>query len=67
MDLSDDDRYHKTDTNTLHIERVMKNDNKARYQCLVKNDVRKDLSKEAVLTVSKLAVYVCLIEKFTGS
>ena len=63
MDLSNDDRYHKTDTDTLHIAGVGKGDNKARYQCLVKNDVGKDLSREAVLTVSKLAIDVCLIEK----
>ena len=29
MDLSDDGRYHKTDTDTLHIARVVKGDNKA--------------------------------------
>ena len=58
MDLSDDDRYHKTDTDTLHIARVVEGDNKARYQCLVKNDTGKDLSREAVLTVSKLAIDV---------
>ena len=56
MDLSDDDRYHKTDTDTLHISGVVEGDNKARYQCFVKNDIGKDLSREAVLTVSKLYV-----------
>ena len=63
MDLSDDDRYHKTDTDTLHITGVVEGDNKAHYQCLVKNDIGKDLSREADLAVSKLAVDVCLIEK----
>ena len=58
MDLSDDGRYHKTDTDTLHIARVVKGDNKACYQCLVKNYIGKDLSREAVLTVCKLAVDV---------
>ena len=67
MDLSDDGRYHKTDTDTLFIAAAVEGDNKARYQCLVKNDIGKDLSREAVLTVSKLAIDVCLIEKFTGS
>ena len=49
MDLSDDDRYHKTDTDTLNNARVVKGDNKACYQCLVKNDIEKDLSRGAVL------------------
>ena len=58
MDLSDDDRYHKTDTDTLNIARVVKGYNKACYQCLVKNDIEKDLSRGAVLTVSKLFIVV---------
>ena len=55
--LSDDDRHHGTDTDTLHIVKVEKRDSKARYRCSVKNK-KEEFSKEAVLTVSKLVINV---------
>ena len=55
-DLSDDDRNHGTGTDTLHIVKVEKVDNKARYRCHVKNEIGKKFSKEAVLTVGKLVI-----------
>ena len=56
IDLSDDDRHQDTDTHTLHIVKVEKGDSKAHYQCHVKNEIGEELSKEAVLTVSKLVI-----------
>ena len=55
MDLSDDESHHGTGTDTLHIEKLEKGDNK-RYQCHVKNEVGEEFSKEAVFTVSKLVI-----------
>ena len=57
-DLPNDDRYCGTDTNTLRIVNVEKDDSKARYWCHVKNEIGKEFSKEAVLTVSKLVINV---------
>ena len=70
IDLSDDDRHHDTGTDTLHIVKVEKSDNKARYRCSVKNEIDKVFSKEAILTVGKLVVNVvdmCAAEHVTGS
>ena len=57
-DLLVNDRYHSTDTDTLRIIKVEKSDDKAHYQCRVKNDKGEKLSDEAVLTVSKLVINV---------
>ena len=43
IDLSDDDRYH--DTDTLHIMQVEKGDNKAHYRCHVKNEIGEEFQK----------------------
>ena len=56
IDLSDDDRHRDTGTHTLHILKVEKSDNKARYRCHVKNEIGEEFSKDAVLTVSKLII-----------
>ena len=64
INLSDDDRHHDTDTDTLHIVKVEKGDSKARYQCSVKNEIGEKFSKVAVLTVSKLVIG--LHEKLNG-
>ena len=54
-DLYDGERYFDTNTDTLRIIQV-KNDDKGRYRCLVKNDVGRKFSEEALLTISKLVV-----------
>ena len=56
--LSDDDRHHGTDTDTLRIVKVEKGDSKAHYWCSVKNEIGEEFSEEAVLTVSKLMIEV---------
>ena len=56
IDLSDDDRHCDAGTDTLGIAKVEKSDNKARYRCLVKNEIGEEFSKDALLTVSKLVV-----------
>ena len=56
IDLCDDNRYRDTDTDTFHISKVEKSDNKAHYRCHIKNDLDEKFSKEAVLTVSKLII-----------
>ena len=53
VDLSEDGRHHGTDTDTLHIVNVEKDDNKSHYRCLVKNDIEESFSQQAVLTISK--------------
>ena len=58
IDLSDDDRHRDTGTHTLRIVKVEKGDNKARYRCLVKNEIGEEFSKDALLTVSKLVINV---------
>ena len=58
IDLSDDDRHRDTGTHTLGIVKVEKSDNKARYRCLVKNEIGEEFSKDALLTVSKLVINV---------
>ena len=63
-DLSDDDRHHNTDTDTLHIVKVEKGDSEACYRCHVTNEIREEFSKEAILTVSKLIID--LYEKLSG-
>ena len=70
VDLSDDDRHHDTDTDTLRIVKVEKGDSKAYYRCSVKNEIGEKFSKEAVLKVGKLVINVvdmCAAETFTGS
>ena len=54
--LSDDSKYHYTDTDTLHIVKLEKTDSKSCYRCLVKNEKEEKLSEQAVLTVSKLVI-----------
>ena len=61
VDLSDNDRHHDTGTDTLHIVKVEKGDNEARYRCRVKNEIGEEFSKEAVLKVGKLVVNVYLL------
>ena len=56
-DLTDDEKYCDTDTDTLNIVEVEKCD-KGRYRCRIKNDLDDKFSKEAVLTVSKLIIVV---------
>ena len=56
VDLSNDDRHHGTDTDTLRIAKVEKGDSKAHYRCHVKNEIGDEFSREAVLTVSKLFI-----------
>jgi len=58
IDLSDDDRHHGTDTNTLHIVKVEKRDSKPRYRCSVKNEIEENFSKEAVLKVGRLVINI---------
>ena len=53
--LCDDGRYCGTNTDTLRIAEVEKSD-KGGYRCLVKNGIGRELSDEALLTVSKLMV-----------
>ena len=55
-DLSDGVKYHGTDTDTLQISNLGKDD-EGHYRCLVKNDVGMELSDEALLSVSKLHNY----------
>ena len=54
--MSDDSKYHYTDTDTLHIVKLEKTDSKSCYRCLVKNEKEEKLSEQAVLTVSKLVI-----------
>ena len=56
-DLSDDEKYCDTDTDTLHIVEVEKGD-KGRYRCHVTNYTGEKFSKEVFLTVSKLVIHV---------
>ena len=56
IDLSDNDRYRDTDTDTLHIMKVEKGCSNAHYQCHVKNEIGEEFSREAILTVSKLVI-----------
>ena len=63
-DLSDDDRHHDTGTDTLHIVKVEKGDNKAHYRCHVTKEIGEEFSKEAVLTVGKLVIE--LYNKLSG-
>ena len=58
IDLSDDNRHCETGTHTLGIVKVEMSDNKARYRCHVKNEIGKEFSKDALLTVSKLVINV---------
>ena len=62
-DLHDASKYHGTKTHTLHIKHVEESD-EGSYQCLVMNGVGKDLSEEAVLTVSKLVINVVGIKRY---
>ena len=52
-DLSDGEKYHGVHADTLHIVKVEDSD-KGCYRCLVKNDVERKFSDEALLTDSKL-------------
>ena len=73
MNLRDSNKYRDTGTHTLCIVKVEMGDNEARYQCHVKNEIGKEFSKDAVLTVSKLVINVVniclwklsLVTKFT--
>ena len=56
-ELHDGSKCRGTKTHTLRIKDVEKSV-KGSYQCLVKNDVGRELSEEAVLTVSKLVMNV---------
>ena len=62
-DLHDGSKYCDTKTHTLHIKDVEKSD-KGSYQCLVKNDVGRELSEEADLGVGKLVVNVDGIKRY---
>ena len=64
IDLSDDDRHHDTGTATLHIVKVEKGDNKARYRCRVKNEITEEFSKETVLEVGMLLMNVFSIKLY---
>ena len=52
IDLCEDGRYCNTDTNTLSILEVEKDD-EGLYRCLVVNDVGRQFSAGAFLTISK--------------
>ena len=52
IDLCEDARHCNTDTNTLSIAEVEKDDEGV-YRCLVENDVGKEFSVDALLTISK--------------
>ena len=54
--LCDGGRYRGTKTDTLHVIEVDRSDNKARYRCHVKNNIREQFSNEAVLTVCKFII-----------
>ena len=56
-DLSDDEKYYGTGTDTLHIVEVEKRD-KGHYRCRIKNDLDEKFSKEAVLAIIKLITVV---------
>ena len=56
-DLSDSDKYHGVHMNILHIAKVNKSD-RGGYRCLVKNDVERMFSNEALLSASKLLVAI---------
>lgn len=64
-DLSDGVKHHGTDTDTLQISNLGKDD-EGHYRCLVKNDVGMELSDEALLSVSKLHIVVDAIVHDTG-
>ena len=51
-DLCEDARYCNTDTDTLRIVEVKKDD-EGRYRCFVENNEGKEFSAEALLTISK--------------
>ena len=55
--MRDGKKYRGTKTYTLHIKYVEKSD-KGSYQCLVENDVGKELSEEADLAVGTLVIKV---------
>ena len=64
-DVHNDSNYSGTDTNTLSIRHVKKNDG-GHYRCLVRNEVKRDgeVSEEAQLTVCEfcfamLILHVC--------
>ena len=52
-DLSDGDKYQGVHTNVLHIAKVDKGDGGG-YRCLVKNNVKRMFSDEALLSACKL-------------
>ena len=54
-DIHDHGRYRGTNTDTLRILMVEKDD-KGCYRCLVKNYKGEEFSNDAVLTVSKLVL-----------
>ena len=62
-DLRDGRKCRGTKTHTLHIKDVEKSD-KGSYQCLVRNDVRKEFSEKAGLAVSELVIKIILLMSF---
>ena len=59
IDLSDDEKYCDTDTDTLHIVEVEKGD-KGRYRCCVSNYIGETFSEEAFLTVGTLIIHAVM-------
>ena len=57
--LTDDARYRDTNTDTLRIVEVGKDD-KGCYRCRVSNYIGETFSEEASLTVSKLVIDVVM-------
>ena len=61
--MHDASKYCGTKTHTLHIKDVEKSD-KGSYQCLVKNDLGRELSGDAVLAVGKFVMNVDGVERY---
>ena len=59
VDLCEDGRHCNTDTDTLSIVKVEKDD-EGLYRCLIENDVGRQFSSEALLTTSKYIWYHCV-------
>ena len=53
-------RHCNTDTDTLSIVKVEKDD-EGLYRCFVENDVGRQFSSEALLTISKYIWYHCVL------
>ena len=61
--MQDGNKYRRTKTHTLRIKDVEKSD-KGSYQCLVKNDVKEEMSEKADLAVSELVIKLILLMSF---